>query len=42
MMNVNTWSDFLPVDMPATSAWGSKRSKYYGGDVSDDDLGIIY
>jgi hypothetical protein len=29
----------LRVSIVTTKAWGKRRSKYYGGDVEDEDFG---
>lgn len=30
---------FYLVGLPDLKAWGKKRSKFYGADISDDDIG---
>lgn len=30
---------FYLVGLPDLQAWGKKRSKFYGADISDDDIG---
>jgi hypothetical protein len=30
---------FYYLGLPDSKAWGKRRSKYYGGDVEDEDFG---
>lgn len=38
-VNIPTKYYFYLVGLPDLKAWGKKRSKFYGADISDDDIG---